>query len=168
MDKAMKVTSKVYKQSKDAEQESKEYSIPNTKDEEMFTSLSEKVGICIVCIDLGSTSFLQSSPGLASCLKVTSKVYKQSKDAEQESKEYSIPNTKDEEKEKPLIHLTMEHIRQTFAQCQREGRPALVTYVTAGFPRVEVGPSAMGSVKGKPSSIMSVQSLDKCSQLLRK
>jgi tryptophan synthase len=30
----------------------------------------------------------------------------------------------------------MEHIRQTFAQCQREGRPALVTYVTA-FPRVE-------------------------------
>ncbi|OQE94393.1 hypothetical protein PENNAL_c0004G05583 [Penicillium nalgiovense] len=31
----------------------------------------------------------------------------------------------------------MEHIRQTFAQCQSEGRPALVTYVTAGFPRVE-------------------------------
>jgi hypothetical protein len=62
MDKAMKVTSKVYKQSKDAEQESKEYSIPNS----LFTSLSEKVGICIVCIDLGSTSFLQSSPGLAS------------------------------------------------------------------------------------------------------
>ncbi|KAJ5341747.1 hypothetical protein N7541_010871 [Penicillium brevicompactum] len=31
----------------------------------------------------------------------------------------------------------MEHIRQTFAQCKTEGRPALVTYVTAGFPRVE-------------------------------
>ena len=31
----------------------------------------------------------------------------------------------------------MEHLRQTFAQCQKEGRPALVTYVTAGFPRVE-------------------------------
>ncbi|KAL4746989.1 hypothetical protein BDW72DRAFT_183748 [Aspergillus terricola var. indicus] len=31
----------------------------------------------------------------------------------------------------------MEHIRQTFAQCQREGRPALVTYVTAGFPTAE-------------------------------
>ena len=34
MDKAMKVTREVYKQSKNAEQESKEYSIPNTKDEE--------------------------------------------------------------------------------------------------------------------------------------
>lgn len=31
----------------------------------------------------------------------------------------------------------MEHLRQTFAQCQREGRPALITYVTAGFPRAE-------------------------------
>jgi tryptophan synthase len=31
----------------------------------------------------------------------------------------------------------MDHIKQTFSQCQREGRPALVTYVTAGFPRVE-------------------------------
>ncbi|KAJ6176095.1 hypothetical protein N7485_003009 [Penicillium canescens] len=31
----------------------------------------------------------------------------------------------------------MEHLRQTFVQCQKEGRPALVTYVTAGFPRVE-------------------------------
>lgn len=31
----------------------------------------------------------------------------------------------------------MEHLRQTFAQCKKEGRPALVTYVTAGFPRVE-------------------------------
>ncbi|KAJ5782946.1 hypothetical protein N7457_004720 [Penicillium paradoxum] len=31
----------------------------------------------------------------------------------------------------------MDHLRQTFAQCQMEGRPALVTYVTAGFPIVE-------------------------------
>ncbi|CAG8395048.1 unnamed protein product [Penicillium salamii] len=31
----------------------------------------------------------------------------------------------------------MDHLRQTFAQCKKEGRPALVTYVTAGFPRVE-------------------------------
>ncbi|KAJ5887392.1 hypothetical protein N7495_007433 [Penicillium taxi] len=37
----------------------------------------------------------------------------------------------------PLIILAMEHIRQTFSQCQRGGRPTLVTYVTAGFPCVE-------------------------------
>ncbi|KAL4987087.1 tryptophan synthase beta subunit-like PLP-dependent enzyme [Aspergillus falconensis] len=37
----------------------------------------------------------------------------------------------------------MEHIRQTFAQCQREGRPALVTYVTAGFPTAEETPDIM-------------------------
>ena len=28
----------------------------------------------------------------------------------------------------------MEAIKQTFAQCKKEERPALVTYVTAGFP----------------------------------
>ncbi|KAH8433972.1 anthranilate synthase / indole-3-glycerol phosphate synthase [Aspergillus melleus] len=28
----------------------------------------------------------------------------------------------------------MEHIKNTFAQCKADGRPALVTYVTAGFP----------------------------------
>lgn len=28
----------------------------------------------------------------------------------------------------------MEKIKETFAQCKREKRPALVTYVTAGFP----------------------------------
>ena len=28
----------------------------------------------------------------------------------------------------------MEDIKSTFAQCKREQRPALVTYVTAGFP----------------------------------
>lgn len=28
----------------------------------------------------------------------------------------------------------MEHIKRTFAQCRRQQRSALVTYVTAGFP----------------------------------
>ncbi|CAG8983076.1 hypothetical protein HYALB_00006104 [Hymenoscyphus albidus] len=28
----------------------------------------------------------------------------------------------------------MDHLKGTFAQCKKEGRPALVTYVTAGFP----------------------------------
>lgn len=37
----------------------------------------------------------------------------------------------------------MEHLRQTFAQCQQEGRPALVTYVTAGFPTAEETPDIM-------------------------
>ncbi|KAL5045393.1 hypothetical protein BDW71DRAFT_198348 [Aspergillus fruticulosus] len=37
----------------------------------------------------------------------------------------------------------MEHIRQTFVQCQREGRPALVAYVTAGFPTAEETPDIM-------------------------
>jgi tryptophan synthase len=30
----------------------------------------------------------------------------------------------------------MEGIKRTFAQCKKEGRPALVTYVTAGFPEL--------------------------------
>ncbi|KAB8273068.1 tryptophan synthase beta subunit-like PLP-dependent enzyme [Aspergillus minisclerotigenes] len=37
----------------------------------------------------------------------------------------------------------MEHLKQTFAQCQQEGRPALVTYVTAGFPTAEETPDIM-------------------------
>jgi hypothetical protein len=41
------------------------------------------------------------------------------------------------------INSTMEHLRQTFAQCQREGRPALVTYVTAGFPQLEETPDIL-------------------------
>ncbi len=28
----------------------------------------------------------------------------------------------------------MEDIKRTFALCKKEGRPALVTYVTAGYP----------------------------------
>ena len=31
----------------------------------------------------------------------------------------------------------MEHIKSTFARCKKEGRAAFVTYVTAGYPRVE-------------------------------
>ena len=31
----------------------------------------------------------------------------------------------------------MEAIRNTFAQCKKEGRTALVTYVTAGYPTAE-------------------------------
>lgn len=37
----------------------------------------------------------------------------------------------------------MNHIRQTFAQCHQERRPALVTYVTAGFPTAEETPDIM-------------------------
>lgn len=31
----------------------------------------------------------------------------------------------------------MEHIKEKFAQCKRENRSALITYVTAGFPTAE-------------------------------
>jgi tryptophan synthase len=37
----------------------------------------------------------------------------------------------------------MEHIRQTVTQRQRESRPALVTYVMAGFPTAEATPDIM-------------------------
>ncbi|KAJ5752999.1 hypothetical protein N7520_009916 [Penicillium odoratum] len=37
----------------------------------------------------------------------------------------------------------MEYLQQTFAQCQKEDRPALVTYVTAGFPRAEDTPDIL-------------------------
>ncbi|KAF4232155.1 hypothetical protein CNMCM6805_010104 [Aspergillus fumigatiaffinis] len=37
----------------------------------------------------------------------------------------------------------MDHLKQIFAQCHREGRPALVTYVTAGFPTAEETPDIM-------------------------
>jgi len=30
----------------------------------------------------------------------------------------------------------MEGLKNTFAQCKKEGRPALVTYFTAGYPTV--------------------------------
>ena len=31
----------------------------------------------------------------------------------------------------------MEHIKETFAQCGKEKRSALVTYVTAGYPTAD-------------------------------
>lgn len=31
----------------------------------------------------------------------------------------------------------MEHIKETFAQCKKEKRSALVTYVTAGYPTAD-------------------------------
>ena len=31
----------------------------------------------------------------------------------------------------------MDHIKETFAQCKKEDRPAFVTYVTAGFPTAD-------------------------------
>ncbi|GAB7352818.1 hypothetical protein MBLNU459_g3433t1 [Dothideomycetes sp. NU459] len=37
----------------------------------------------------------------------------------------------------------MDHIKQTFARCKKEGRPALVTYVTAGFPTAEEMPDIL-------------------------
>lgn len=37
----------------------------------------------------------------------------------------------------------MEHIKKTFAQCRQGSRPALVAYVTAGFPTVEETPEIM-------------------------
>ncbi|KAL5357258.1 tryptophan synthase beta subunit-like PLP-dependent enzyme [Aspergillus floccosus] len=37
----------------------------------------------------------------------------------------------------------MNHLRQIFAQCRQEGRPALVMYVTAGFPTAEETPDIM-------------------------
>ncbi|PKY09105.1 tryptophan synthase beta chain [Aspergillus campestris IBT 28561] len=37
----------------------------------------------------------------------------------------------------------MDHLKQTFAQCHQESRPALVTYVTAGFPTAEETPDIM-------------------------
>ncbi|RAK96151.1 tryptophan synthase [Aspergillus ibericus CBS 121593] len=37
----------------------------------------------------------------------------------------------------------MDHLKKTFAQCQQEGRPALVTYVTAGFPTAAETPDIM-------------------------
>ncbi|KAI2792994.1 Tryptophan synthase [Penicillium oxalicum] len=37
----------------------------------------------------------------------------------------------------------MNHLKEVFAHCQQEGRPALVTYVTAGFPTAEETPDIM-------------------------
>ncbi|KAF7593808.1 tryptophan synthetase [Aspergillus hancockii] len=37
----------------------------------------------------------------------------------------------------------MEQLKETFAQCKQEGRPTLVTYVTAGFPTIKETPDIM-------------------------
>lgn len=37
----------------------------------------------------------------------------------------------------------MEALKQTFAQCKKEGRSALVAYVTAGYPRPEETPDIL-------------------------
>lgn len=37
----------------------------------------------------------------------------------------------------------MEHIKQTFARCKREGRAAFVAYTTAGFPESADGVEVM-------------------------
>jgi tryptophan synthase len=37
----------------------------------------------------------------------------------------------------------MEGLKFTFAQCKKEGRSALVTYVTAGYPTAEETPDIM-------------------------
>lgn len=50
----------------------------------------------------------------------------------------------------------MDHLKATFAQCKKEGRSALVTYVTAGFPTAEETPDIMLGMQaggaGMPSS----------------
>ena len=37
----------------------------------------------------------------------------------------------------------MDQLKATFAQCKKEGRTALVTYVTAGYPTAEETPDIM-------------------------
>ena len=37
----------------------------------------------------------------------------------------------------------MEGLKKTFAQCKRDNRPALVTYVTAGFPTAAETPDIL-------------------------
>ncbi|PWY92660.1 tryptophan synthase beta chain [Aspergillus heteromorphus CBS 117.55] len=48
----------------------------------------------------------------------------------------------------------MDHLKQTFAQCQQEGRPALVTYVTAGFPTAEETPDIMLSMQAGGADVI--------------
>ena len=53
----------------------------------------------------------------------------------------------------------MDHIKKTFAQCKREKRAALVTYVTAGYPTedetvdVMIGMEAGGAGKDGQSDL---------------
>lgn len=48
----------------------------------------------------------------------------------------------------------MEHIKRTFAQAKKENRPALVTYVTAGFPTPEETPDIMLAMEAGGADII--------------
>ncbi|EMD68993.1 hypothetical protein COCSADRAFT_130258 [Bipolaris sorokiniana ND90Pr] len=48
----------------------------------------------------------------------------------------------------------MDGIKKTFAQCKKEGRSALVTYVTAGFPTAEETPDIMLAMEAGGSDII--------------
>ncbi|CAN9447518.1 unnamed protein product [Alternaria alternata] len=48
----------------------------------------------------------------------------------------------------------MDGIKKTFAQCKKEGRSALVTYVTAGFPTAEETPDIMMAMEAGGADII--------------
>ncbi|EAW15618.1 tryptophan synthase beta chain [Aspergillus fischeri NRRL 181] len=48
----------------------------------------------------------------------------------------------------------MDYLKQVFAQCHREGRPALVTYVTAGFPTAKETPDIMLGMQAGGADIL--------------
>ncbi|KAK8217339.1 anthranilate synthase / indole-3-glycerol phosphate synthase [Zalaria obscura] len=48
----------------------------------------------------------------------------------------------------------MDHIKRTFAQCKKEGRPALVTYMTAGYPTAEETPDVMLAMEAGGADII--------------
>ncbi|OIW27902.1 tryptophan synthase [Coniochaeta ligniaria NRRL 30616] len=48
----------------------------------------------------------------------------------------------------------MEALKQTFRRCKAENRPALITYVTAGFPTVEATPSILLAMEKGGSDII--------------
>ncbi|KAG9902041.1 tryptophan synthase-like protein, partial [Aureobasidium melanogenum] len=48
----------------------------------------------------------------------------------------------------------MEHIKRTFAKAKEENRPALVTYVTAGFPTPEETPDIMLAMEAGGADII--------------
>ncbi|KAF9894973.1 tryptophan synthetase [Aspergillus nanangensis] len=48
----------------------------------------------------------------------------------------------------------MEHIQMTFSQCKKESRPALLTYVTAGFPTKAATPEIMLSMQAGGADII--------------
>jgi len=48
----------------------------------------------------------------------------------------------------------MDGIKKTFAQCKKEGRSALVTYVTAGFPTIQETPDIMMAMEAGGADII--------------